>query len=104
MSVVLVYPPNYFKEGTLHKELYGGIEERWGKAPPLGILYLAASLLKSGVEVRIVDLNALKFGLKESVDLIAKSKPRVVGISATSFQLRGAIQLAERLKEELGNV
>jgi radical SAM superfamily enzyme YgiQ (UPF0313 family) len=104
MSVVLVYPPNYFKEGTLQKEPYGGIEERWGKAPPLGILYLAAALLKSGVEVRIVDLNSLKLGLKEGVDLIAKSKPRVIGISATSFQLRGAVQLAERLKEELENV
>lgn len=104
MSVVLVYPPNYFKEGKLQKELYGGLEERWGKAPPLGILYLASSLLASGVEVRVVDLNALKVGLKEGVDLIGKSKPHVVGISATSFQLRGAVQLAERLKEEFENV
>lgn len=104
MSVVLVYPPNYFKEGKLRKELYGGLEERWGKAPPLGILYLASSLLESGVEVRVADLNALKVGLKEGVDLIGKSKPRVVGISATSFQLRGAVQLAERLKEEFENV
>lgn len=103
MSVVLVYPPNYFKEKKLQKESYGGLEERWGKAPPLGILYLASSLLESGVKVHVVDLNALEVGLKESIDLIGKSKPHVVGISATSFQLRGAIQLAERLKEEFGN-
>ena len=103
MSVVLVYPPNYFKEGKLQKELYGGLEESWGKAPPLGILYLASSLLASGVEVRVVDLNALKVGLREGVELIGKSKPHVVGISATSFQLRGAVQLAERLKEEFEN-
>jgi len=103
MSVVLVYPPNFFREEKLRKEPYGGLEERWGKAPPLGILYLASSLLESGVKVGVVDLNALKVGLKESVNLIGKSKPHVIGISATSFQLRGAVQLAERLKEEFEN-
>jgi len=103
MSVVLVYPPNYFREGKLRKEPYGGLEERWGQAPPLGLLYLASSLLASGVKVRVVDLNAVKIGLKESVDLIGESKPHVVGISATSFQLRGAVQLAERLKDEFEN-
>lgn len=103
MSVVLVYPPNYFRDEGFSKEPYGGLEEHWGQAPPLGLLYIASSLLADGVKVRVVDLNALKLGLKESVDLIGESKPQVVGISATSFQLRGAFQLAEALREKFGN-
>jgi len=102
-----VYPPNYFRNEVSSKaharEPYGGIEEHWGQAPPLGLLYLASSLLAAGVKVRVVDLNALRLGLKESVDLIGESKPQVIGISATSFQLRGAFQLAEVLREKLGN-
>lgn len=103
MSVVLVYPPNYFRKEGSSKELYGGLEERWGQAPPLGLLYLASSLLAKGVKVRVVDLNAFRLGLKESVDIIGLSNPQVVGISATSFQLRGAFQLAEALREKFGN-
>lgn len=104
MNVVLVYPPNYFRDEKFWKGPYGGVEERWGKkVPPLGILYLASSLIESGVKVQVIDLNALEIGLKQSVDLIAKSKPSVVGISATSFQLRGAVQIAEKLKKELEN-
>lgn len=107
MSVVLVYPPNYFKEGKIWKKTYGGLKERCGRqVPPLGILYLASSMLEGGVaraKVRVVDLNVLNIGLKESVDLIGKSKPEVVGISAASFQLRGAVQLAERLKKRFEN-
>ncbi len=103
MSVVLLYPPHYFRSNSSSKEPYGGIDAHWGQAPPLGLLYLASSLLSNGVKVHVVDLNEHRLGLKESVDLIEQSTPRVVGISATSFQLRGAVQLAEALRERFGD-
>lgn len=85
------------------KNLMVGLKSIGAKLLLLGLLYLASSLSAIGVKVRVVDLNALRLGLNESVDLIGESKPQIVGISATSFQLRGAIQLAEAMREKFGN-
>lgn len=97
MDVVLVNPP---AEAPLEPEIASA---SYGLAnmPPLGLLYLAASLKASGYQVKIVDCNArlhLGRNVDETARMVAAEKPSVIGISATSPQLRGAVQLARALK------
>lgn len=106
MSVTLVYPPSFyatsFTEGEKLKDykLYG---KKMGIWPPLGVLYLAAVLEKEGIDVDVIDAFARGLSLKETVEAIKKNSPKIVGISATTLQSRGAVQLAERLKAEFGS-
>jgi anaerobic magnesium-protoporphyrin IX monomethyl ester cyclase len=66
---------------------------------PLGILYLAAVLLKAGHEVKVIDPN-----IDDSVSTIADSvllfKPDLIGISATTAQIENGIDIAACIKEK----
>lgn len=103
MDVVLFYPPNFFVETAQKQKVTQRLPQRWEKSPPLGILYLASVLEKNEISVNIIDANALEIGLEETLKLIEKEKPKIVGISATTYQIRAAVQLAKRLKEESRN-
>jgi len=103
MSVVLIYPPNYYRNKKDATKSYGGIVDRWRSVPPLGLLYIASSLLKNGIDVHVLDFNTSKINLEESIELIKTYNPKVIGITATSFQLRGAFQLAESIRKEFGS-
>jgi len=71
--------------------------------PPLGLLYLASTLEEQGIAVKVIDSVALRSRLDESIDLIKECEPEVVGISASSYQIRGSVQLTEKLREEFGD-
>jgi|TARA_B100000315_G_scaffold260896_1_gene326970 radical SAM superfamily enzyme YgiQ (UPF0313 family) len=96
-DVILVYPPYSFDE---EKQRFLA---KFSASPPLGILYLASALEKNAVKVKIIDAMAAQLKLEDVVKLIEKEGAQVVGISATTPQTRGAVQLAEALKRILGN-
>jgi anaerobic magnesium-protoporphyrin IX monomethyl ester cyclase len=107
MKVVLVNPPQ-----TLPAKSVGVLEAR--AHPPLSLLYLAAVLEKSGVEVSIVDAlvtgeellfregDWLHFGAPWKIlkQIIADLKPDIVGITSPfTSQLRNALKMADIVKE-----
>src|SRR3989338_4673697 len=73
--------------------------------PPLGILYLAASLKKSDYEVDIYDQGAKENKLKyPSKDYIKRFFPDVVGFSLYTFGLPQTLQYVKELKEDFPHI
>jgi len=75
MKVLLVNP--YFSK-------YRGDD-----AFPLGIGYIATSLLRSGIDVSVLDCHILKMEMPQMIDYISNEKPDVVGftVMTPTFQL-----------------
>ena len=71
--------------------------------PPMNLLYLARQLLGAGMDVRVLDTNALRMGDEQIVDAAAEYAPDLIGlplyteIMATVF--RAVEQLHARLPE-----
>ncbi|MDD5618286.1 MAG: radical SAM protein [Candidatus Omnitrophica bacterium] len=89
-KIVLLQPPVSFKEKTL---------AAIPNCPNLGLLYLASSLIKEGFDVKYVDISDNSLTLEEIKDFIDKEGIDIVGITAMTQNIRGAVQLARFLKE-----
>ncbi|MBI5326871.1 MAG: cobalamin B12-binding domain-containing protein [Deltaproteobacteria bacterium] len=73
--------------------------------PPLGILYLAASLRKANYEVDIYDQGAKENKLNyPSIDYMKNFSPDVVGFSLYTFGLPQTLQYIKGLKEEFPHI
>ena len=57
-------------------------------APPLGLMYLADPLIKSGWQVEFIDLNIDKFNKTEFIQKIKKY--RFIGLSCYSESLKNS--------------
>ena len=90
-SVILIYPPVFYKSGQP--------EVLDVSYPPLGILYLAAVLEENNISVKIIDVGAEKQSLKDTLKIIKKEKPVIVGISAMTPLLQGTVTLAKNIKK-----
>lgn len=71
-------------------------------SPPIGLLYIASYLEKNKFSVKLYDPAPQKLTLEKLLDNVAKDKPRVVGISAVTFGVRTAVQMAKAMKERFG--
>jgi len=96
-KIILINPPLFFSEG-IPNSLDVSV-------PPLGLLYLASYLNKytKKVKATIIDVAAEKLPLEEIFKRIKQDKIFVVGISAMTPQLQGAVELAKFLKEKLND-
>jgi radical SAM superfamily enzyme YgiQ (UPF0313 family) len=104
-------PPKGNENETLFREvvLVKTAEEEivqggWYRMPLLGLGYLAAYLRAHGVSVGIVDamFDQLKFA--ETVERIVAARPRMVGLTAMTHEIRRAAQVAEAVRERLPGV
>lgn len=85
------------------------MEARYGKGlkgigtvlPPLGILYVAASLEKNGYEVAVLDAELHELGIEETVQRIEKIRPDIVGITCSTSNFYRCVALSKKLKERL---
>lgn len=86
--IVLVQPHYWFSSGA------------WEATdPPLGIALIAAVLRRAGHEVAVVEANALRLSLEETVNRVVQLNPGMVGIACNySPQHNAARALAEALK------
>ena len=96
MKVLLIQPKSQHAIPNIHPRY---ISEESGIYPPLGLLYLAASVEKiCNAEVQIQDNNTQKLNgpqLEREIHLI---KPQLVGISVTSFTLLESLDIARLVK------
>ena len=95
-DVVLVYPPYTFDE---KKQRFLA---KFSSSPPLGLLYLASALEKAGITIKIIDAMVAPKTVEQIVKLVETEGVPIVGISATTPQIRGTVQLAMELKQTLG--
>lgn len=94
-EVVLFNPPVYYQNGSPRV-----LDVSY---PPLGILYLAAVLKKEQISVKVIDVGAEKQSLNESLELIKKEKPKIIGITAMTPVLQGTVSLAQSIRNNFGN-
>ena len=66
---------------------------------PLGLVYVATSLVNAGHETRIIDINAKNLTDDEFKSRICKEQPDYVGIASTSPTHLDACNLAKLVKE-----
>ncbi len=82
-DVLLIYPPYPWQM----------------KSPPLGLAYIASVLEADGRSVAICDMNPLRLGWDDLEEEIKRHKPRLVGVSFMTPQVRLAEQVARLAKE-----
>lgn len=95
LDVLLVYPPVSYSAKALDLQ-----DDLSANHPPLGYLYLAAVLREKGYRVDVIDTSGTQT-LSQIIGLIKRRQPKIVGISAVTANIRGAYQLATRIKEKV---
>ena len=102
-DVVFIHSPMIlytdFKDKEKFKE-HGGDEKSYY---PLGILYIAAMLEKSGHSVKIIDVGAEDKTLKDVIEIIDIEKPLIIGISAMTTSIASAVALAKNIRSRYGD-
>lgn len=92
MKVLLINPPMVFTERSVWKG--------FGKSmPTLGLGYLASSLERQGIEVRITDLQCFTGDQETFRQEILAFNPDFVGITASTPQAFGAMSIGRLIKE-----
>jgi len=88
-KVVLINPP--------YQEAISSVSQI-SVGPPLGLAYIASILIKQGFKVDILDANALKLGVKEIIRWVDKTKPDIVGLTATTSTINICKRIADGIK------
>ncbi len=97
-DVILINPPTFFpKTGTLHQP------KGYTLYSPMGILYVATALKQVGLKVKVIDALASGKSMVDILEFLDLQKAPVVGISTTTPQIQGALQLAIGIKQKLKN-
>ncbi|MEM3614255.1 MAG: radical SAM protein [Nitrososphaerales archaeon] len=83
ISVILVNPP---QRNDIGRAL--GI-----KAPPIGLMYLAAVLREAGEEVEILDADLLELSVEDAAKEVCLRQPSIVGVTATTPTINNALKV-----------
>ncbi len=69
--------------------------------PPLGLVGIAAYLKERGIESRVFDFNADPDALPELLELLAREKPRWLGLGGATSTFNGGLRIARAAKQRL---
>ncbi|MGC8961729.1 MAG: B12-binding domain-containing radical SAM protein, partial [Candidatus Bathyarchaeia archaeon] len=72
--------------------------------PPLGLGYIASTLIADGFEVRIVDAAIENLALKDIQGIIRRENPQLLGVSAATYTYKNALKIARAGKEVDGSI
>jgi anaerobic magnesium-protoporphyrin IX monomethyl ester cyclase len=100
MRVLLVRPHNI---GNVNTRLPESLNKRQGVLPPLGISYIASTLEAAGHTVQILDAIAMNLVVDDIRRQIQEFGPDVVGVTAMTSTLFGALEAA-KIAKEIGSI
>lgn len=83
----------------VNTRLPASLNKAQGIYPPLGIAYIAAKLEESGYEANIIDSQAENLTSQETKKRIEKVEPDVVGVTAMTPTIQGALEILRLTKE-----
>ena len=93
MDVVLVNPPILDRRSIeIPTRAHNPFEH-------LGLCYLTSNLRKHGYDVKIIDSYIINRSIDETVSMIERESPRLVGLSATHEFLTAAVMISRKLRE-----
>ena len=88
ISVILVNPP---QKNDISRAL--GL-----KAPPIGLMYLAAVLREAGEDVEILDADLLELSIDATAREACRKHPSIVGVTATTPTIKNALKVVSAVK------
>ncbi len=91
MDVLLVNPSMI--------EGYQKIKNLSGVTPPIGLAYIASTLEKNGIGVKIIDVNALRLGEDELRNILESADFDIIGTSAFISTQNAALSVLRLAKE-----
>lgn len=95
MKISLIIPPG------------GYYAERWQKGslmPSLGILYIAAVLLKNGHEIDVIDAHVENLSWKELISRIKKYSPGIAGVTFTTENRFQGFAAVQKIKQNMPDI
>ena len=102
MKLVLFYPP---EQNLIDTDLPKVLEQGIGVVPPLGLLYIAASVQHyTDWDVEVVDSLAEKLDYKQIEQRIRDSQPDAVGITVMTHVLIDSLNVAKIAKKVDPNI
>lgn len=81
---------------------FKGVATKYALYPPLGLMYLAASVERAGHQAEIIDLEVQDLMIDEIVARISQAKVDLIGITTTTPVFHVAKRYARELKRRLG--
>lgn len=97
MKILLINPPT---DNILVTNVPKFVDQETGKYPPLGLLYIAAAVLKfTDHQVEVLDACAENLNYSSLKTAIEDKKPDVVGIQTYTFTLIDTLETARIAKE-----
>jgi radical SAM superfamily enzyme YgiQ (UPF0313 family) len=97
--ISFVYPPY----GPVKNEPgLRAVKENYGVFPPLSLTYAAAVADREGVEVQIVDANALGLSLDETIREVKSFNPDMLGFTVTTYLFHEVLAWVSALREAVG--
>ncbi len=73
-------------------------------APPLGLAYIASSLMQAGYEVSAIDFNISGLNLRRVDRVVEVEDPAIIGISAHTETYPNGLEIARRIKSLDANI
>lgn len=67
--------------------------------PPLGLSYIASTLMTDGFDVEIVDAAIENLKLDDIANIIRREDPKLLGISAATYTYKNALKISKICKE-----
>ena len=80
-------------------KVYGNLPKDREVRPPLGLLYVGASLEEAGHEVKIIDAEPEMLSPEVIFERIMSQHPHVVGFTATTPEIHGVEMLCQMIKK-----
>jgi len=71
--------------------------------PPLGLLYVAMGV-KDFYDVKVIDVVALGYSIKQVAEKIIEQMPEVLGISCQTFRIYPMVEIIKEVKLKLPNI
>lgn len=96
MKILLI---RYHDKANINTREAANLVDNMGALPPLGIMYIAAYLEKYGYQVSILDVLMLGLDTNETRKHILELSPDIVGITVTTPEIQGALEVAKIAKE-----
>lgn len=95
---ILIDPPDYAPELFSNKET-ARTTEMHEVYPPLGLAYIAATLIQNGMDVSLIEARTRNLSHDEVIEEVEEEVPQFVGITAITPRINSALYLARKIKE-----
>lgn len=95
---ILIDPPDHNPDLSKNQEAPAATEMH-EVYPPLGLAYIAATLMRKGVVVRLIEARTRGLSHDKVIEMVEKEEPQFVGITAITPRMNSALYLAKKVKE-----